>query len=104
MNNSIHIMQTAHFRAQFRFAGYSKRKAVEIEHHPQLDPSRTWRMKCARGRSALARCQVDIWTVFGEHTALGFSYAFEPDGSDKRLVKVTADKNGLKIFGVESTP
>ena len=103
MNNSIHIMQTTHFRAKFRFAGDSKRKAVEIEHHPQLDPPRAWMMRCTRDRSALARCQVDIWTVFGEHTAFGFSCAFEPNSSDKRLVKVTADKSGLKIFGVEST-
>ena len=103
MISTIHIAQRAHFRAAFRFIGHPKRKAVEIEHHPQNDPSRTWVLTRPRAHSVLALCELEVWTVFGERTVFCFACRRTED-LPKQAVTITADKSGLTVVGVESAP
>ena len=102
MISSVHIAQPSHFRAIIRFIGHSRRTAVEIEHDPQNDLPRAWLISGVRGRPALVLCRVDTWTVFGEHTVFGLSFAVKPDSSAREAIRVTADKSGLTVFAVES--
>jgi len=95
MITSIHIKQSSHFLVKLRFGGALRQEPIALEHRPQLDPPKAWTITSSQVGSPPVICEVEIWTVFGERTAVRFTTTLET----QPFLRIHADESGLTIWG-----
>jgi hypothetical protein len=100
MISKFRIHQKDHFTATLQFGGKKRPGPVKIEHDPRKDPPKTSIVVPCDGRETLVLTGVEICTVFGESKTITFQG--KQEFSPQRSIRIDADKNGLRISGMES--